>query len=93
MNEYFYSIIKNLDLNDLTVLGTMGDNNSTFAFKGKTFSQLEQETDLTIFKLKQTLTRLQCLLFVKSTISDKTKTFFLTELGELAIQKSLEGEL
>ncbi len=92
MDNYFETIVKSLSKDDLLILAILQEKNSNISFKACTRTQLMEQSKLTTFKLKQSVTRLSAQALIKEVFSSRAKSYFLTEFGFAAGEYIQEKE-
>jgi RIO-like serine/threonine protein kinase len=92
LNGYFETIVKSLSKDDLLILAILQEGNSNLSFKAITRNQLMEQSKLTIFRLKQSVTRLSAQALIKEVFNSRAKSYFLTEFGLAASKYIREKE-
>lgn len=89
MDGYFETIVRSLSKDDLLILAILQEGNSNLSFKSFTRTQLMEQSQLTIFRLKQSVTRLSAQALIEEVFNQRAKSYFLTEFG-LAASKYIQ---
>jgi hypothetical protein len=90
---YFQHIVARLTLDDISILGILADNKATAPFKAMRKKSFIEEMGISEANLRKTIYRLGAVDFIGTVIGNKEHKLFITDIGSLAIEKSLEGEL
>lgn len=91
--NYFLHIVNRLTIDDISVLGVLIDNKATAPFKAMKKKELSEVADISEANLRKTIYRLDVANFVETVTGIREHKLYVTDLGVLAIEKSLEGEM
>lgn len=90
MHEYFDHVVESLNIDDISVLGILADNDATAKFKAMRKKDVFSRSGLTEAKYRKVLHRLDALNFIEVVIGGKEHKFYINDFGLFAIEKSLE---
>lgn len=91
-NEYFSHVVNRLKIHDISLIGKLYDKDATNHFKALSKKTLIEELEISEANLRKIIYRLEALDFIQAVTGDKTHKIFITELGVLALENSLQGE-
>lgn len=89
--NHFHELVKNLEKNDLLVLNTLYTNESVNRISALDRTKIILDTGIRDYSLRKTLERLESLLFIEISKSNRQYEFYLTDFGLSAINKITEG--
>lgn len=88
--DYFNFIINRLTHEDLTMLNILYSEDSTNVLKAVNKKQLLEQSGLSDFVFKRSLSRLEGMGFIEIANGKKHHQYFLAHFGKLAIDKITE---
>ena len=91
MSNYFDHVIKQLELEGMTILGFLLDNDATAAFKAVKRGDVSKASDMTEATFRKTISKLIATHLIETVTGGKEHKIYLTIYGDQAIRKSLEG--
>lgn len=91
MMDYFQTVVSDLTIEDLTVLGILHDNEATSNFKSLKYQKVIDLSNLTKAKFYKTIHRLTANKLIE-TIAGREYQMYITNFGILALEKSLNKE-
>jgi RIO-like serine/threonine protein kinase len=89
--NYFNGIVQRLRREDLVVMNALYANEAINKFQAMNKMKLLQESDIKDYSIRKSIERLEALLFIEVTKTNRQYEFFLTEFGLSAISKLTEG--
>jgi predicted transcriptional regulator len=90
VKEYFDHIIRQLAIEEVSVLGILLDRDATAAFKSVRRSQLYENSDMSLATFRKTIDKLKSTSFIEVVTTRKEHKVYLTSYGLLALEKSLK---
>lgn len=88
--DYFTFITNRLTHDDLSMLNTLYTEDSTNVLKALNKKQLLEQTQLSDFTFKRSLSRLEAMGFISIVNGKKHHQYFIAHFGKLAIEKITE---
>jgi len=92
LEQYFYHILSSLTINDMNLLAILYERESDVSFKAITKQELSLISNLTEYKFKKSIHRLEALNFIDVLVDGKQHAVFITRYGKIALEKNLEGD-
>jgi RIO-like serine/threonine protein kinase len=92
MENYTEHIISSLTANDMKILAVLETLEANATFKSVTRHMLRERSELTDFKFRKALNRLEALKFIAVSKEGKAHRVYVTEFGEEALNKNLEED-
>ena len=92
MERYFNHIASKLTYDEMTILGFLFEQDANALFKAIKKKTVLSETKLTIAKLRKAMEKLESKYFLEVDSSTKEHKLFITEFGEIALNKQLQEE-
>lgn len=90
-NDYLEHIIRQLTIEEIAILGILHENDATAAFKSIRRTTVFTESELTEANFRKTIGKLTATCLIEMVTGNKEHKMYLTDYGQLALQKSLEG--
>jgi predicted transcriptional regulator len=90
--DYFDYVVNRMDIDELSVLGILFDNEATVVFKAIPGKDIMGMANLSKSKFYRLLNRLSSAGFVECSKGLNYSKIYLTQYGVEALEKSLEGE-
>ena len=91
MSDYFKHVIKQLEFEDVRILGYLLDNDATAAFKAVKRSDVSKASEMAEATFRKTISKLIATHLIKTVTGGKEHKIYLTVYGDQAIRESLEG--
>lgn len=88
--DYFTFITDRLTHDDLSMLNTLYSEDSTNVLKALSKKRLLEQTQMSDFTFKRSLSRLEAMGFVEIANGKKHHQYFIAYFGKLAIEKITE---
>jgi RIO-like serine/threonine protein kinase len=92
MEKYTDYIVASLTANDMKILAVLETLEANATFKSITRNMLKERSELTDFKFRKSLNRLEALMFIVVLKDGKAHRVYVTEFGEVALNKNLEED-
>lgn len=89
--NHFNELIKNLNKNDLLVMNALYTNEAINRFSALDRTKVILDTGIRDYSLRKTIDRLEAIMFIEVTKSNRHHEFYLTDFGINAINKLTEG--
>lgn len=90
--DYFNHVVKQLVLEDMTIMGYLLDKDATATFKAIKRGDVSKASEMTEATFRKTINKLQATHFIETVAGGKEHKLYLTIYGQQAINQSLEGE-
>lgn len=87
---YFENIVHNLTFEEVGILGILSDRDATAAFKAIKRSELLVDSQMTVANFRKVFGKLTATRLVDVVTGNKEHKVFLTNFGQVALDKSLE---
>lgn len=88
---HFEEIIKRLSRDDLLVLNALFTNDAINKFQSMDKTEIKIKTGISDYSLRKVIERLEMLVFIEITKTNRFHHYYLTEYGSMAISKLVEG--
>ena len=92
MDSYFEEIVSELTYDEMVILGLLSDQNANSVFKSIKKKSVQEQTNLTDANIRKSILRLEAKRFIEINSSSKEYRLYITEYGQLALNKQLQGE-